>query len=104
MTKFNVFYYDTVVGNVTCENHIDAIKHLGRMYGGRIGMSVVEAQPAYNPDLSVTLQPDGYFCAIDRNNYDVDCDHTGFFTRSPQGYGRTPLDAIVDLIDNTAEG
>lgn len=58
----------------------------------------------FEMDLSITLQPDGYFCAIDRNNYDVDCDHTGFFTRSPQGYGRTPLDAIVDLIDNTAEG
>lgn len=39
--------------------------------------------------------------AIDRNNYDVDCDHTGFFSKSPTGYGRTPLDAIVDLLDNT---
>ncbi len=42
-------------------------------------------------DLSVALQPDGYFVAIDRNNHDV-------------GYGRTPLDAIVDLLDNAAEG
>lgn len=53
-------------------------------------------------DLSVVMQPDGYFAAIDRNNYDVDCDHTGFFTKSPTGYGRTPLDAIVDLLDSTA--
>lgn len=57
-----------------------------------------------NFDLAVTLCPDGYFQAIDRNNYDVDCDHTGFFTKSPAGYGRTPLDAIVDLLDNTAQG
>lgn len=55
-------------------------------------------------NVSVILEPDGYFRAIDNNNYDVDCDHTGFFTRSPTGYGRTPLDAIVDLLDNTTEG
>lgn len=49
-------------------------------------------------DISCILEPDGFFRAIDRNNYDVDCDHTGFFTTSPTGYGRTPLDAIVDLL------
>lgn len=54
-------------------------------------------------DISVTLHPDQTFVAIDRNNYDVDCDHTGFFTKSPHGYGRTPLDAIVDLLDETAQ-
>lgn len=56
-----------------------------------------------NMDVAVVLEPDGFFRAIDRNNYDVDCDHTGYFTKSPHGYGRTPLDAIVDLIDNTLE-
>lgn len=50
---------------------------------------------------AVILEPDGCFRAIDRNNYDVDCDHTGYFTKSPCGFGRTPLDAIVDLIDET---
>lgn len=50
-------------------------------------------------DISVTLHPDRTFVAIDRDNYDVDCDHTGFFSKSPSGYGRTPLDAIVDLLD-----
>jgi hypothetical protein len=54
-------------------------------------------------NVSVTLDPDGYFRAIDLDNYDVDCDHTGFFSRSPVGYGRTPLDAIVELLDETAE-
>lgn len=104
MTKFNVFYYDTVVGTVTCKDRVDAVKHMGRTYGGRVGMRIVEAAPAYNPDISVILEPDGFFRAIDNDNYDVDCDHTGFFTRSPAGYGRTPLDAIVDLLDNAAEG
>lgn len=54
-------------------------------------------------DISVALQLDGSFVAIDHNNYDVDCDHTGFFTRSPTGYGRTPLDAIMDLLDSMEE-
>lgn len=55
------------------------------------------------PDIepSVVLEPDGFFRAIDHNNYDVDCDHTGFYSNSPTGYGRTPLDAIVSLLDNT---
>lgn len=49
---------------------------------------------------SVQLEPDGFFRAIDLDTYDVDCDHTGFFSTSPTGFGRTPLDAIVDLLDN----
>ena len=51
-------------------------------------------------DVAVTLDPDGWFRAIDRNTYDVDCDQDGFFSNSPTGHGRTPLDAIVDLLDN----
>lgn len=51
-------------------------------------------------DPAVIMEPDGFFRAIDRNNYDVDCDHTGFFSNSPIGRGRTPLDAIVDLLDS----
>jgi hypothetical protein len=62
---------------------------------------IAQVNPDCGMDISVALQPDSYFVAIDRNNYDVDCDHTGFFTRSPTGYGRTPLDAIVDLLDKT---
>ncbi len=52
-------------------------------------------------NVSVQLDPDSMFRAIDLDNYDVDCDHTGFFSNSPVGYGRTPLDAIVDLLENT---
>lgn len=50
-------------------------------------------------NVSVVLDPDGCFRAIDLDNYDVDCDHTGFFSNSPVGYGRTPLDAIICLLD-----
>lgn len=49
---------------------------------------------------AVVLDPDGWFRAIDQNNYDVDCSEDGYFTTSPEGFGRTPLDAIVDLLDN----
>lgn len=60
---------------------------------------IAEVNPACMMDISVSQDPTGCFVAIDRNNYDVDCDHTGFFTKSPTGYGRTPLDAIVDLLE-----
>lgn len=54
-------------------------------------------------DISVTQTPIGFY-AIDRNTYDVDCDHTGFFCTDHVGYGSTPLDAIVDLLDKKEEG
>lgn len=52
---------------------------------------------------AVVLDPDGWFRAIDQNNYDVDCNEDGYFTTSPEGFGRTPLDAIIDLLDNMAD-
>lgn len=52
---------------------------------------------------AVVLDPDGWFRAIDQNNYDVQSDSEGFWTNSPEGYGRTPLDAIIDLLDNMAD-
>lgn len=51
-------------------------------------------------DPVVIFEPDGFFRAIDLNTYDCDCDQDGFFCTSPTGYGRTPLDAIIDLLDN----
>lgn len=51
-------------------------------------------------DISITLLPDNYYHAIDLNTYDCDCDQDGFFCTSPEGYGRTPLDAIIDLLDS----
>lgn len=55
-------------------------------------------------DVACVLEPDGFFRAIDRNTYDCDCDQDGFFCTDHVGYGRTPLDAIVDLLDNKEEG
>lgn len=54
-------------------------------------------------DVACILEPDGFFRAIDRDNYEIDCGHTGFFSTSPTGYGRTPLDAIVDLLDEVEQ-
>ena len=50
-------------------------------------------------DIEVDLMPDNYYHAIDRNTYDCDCDQDGFICTDHVGYGRTPLDAIVDLLD-----
>jgi hypothetical protein len=50
-------------------------------------------------DLSCEQDPTGWWNAIDRNTYDCDCDQDGFFCTDHVGYGRTPLDAIVDLLD-----
>lgn len=57
---------------------------------------------AHDIDPAVVLCSDGWFRAIDQNTYDVDCDQDGFFSTSPTGYGHTPLDAIIDLLDNMA--
>lgn len=103
MTKFIVFYYDTQIDAFHAADLPAALRCVGMRWGGMAGVRVVEAAPAYNPDISCILEPDGFFRAIDNDNYDVDCDHTGFFSNSPVGCGRTPLDAIVDLLDNVAE-
>ena len=50
-------------------------------------------------DIKTTLQPDGYWVAIDADTYDCDCDENGFFSHSPVGHGRTPTEAIRDLME-----
>lgn len=54
-------------------------------------------------DIQTDLNPDGYWSAIDRNTYDVDCDQDGFFSTSPVGYGLTKDAAIQDLRDQMEE-
>jgi hypothetical protein len=54
-------------------------------------------------DIATTLQPDGFWSAIDRNTYDCDCDQDGFFSISPIGYGATEQEAIADLIEQMEE-
>lgn len=51
-------------------------------------------------DIQVEQNYIGEYVAIDRDTYDCDCDQDGFFSISPVGYGKTPLDAIVDLLDS----
>lgn len=50
-------------------------------------------------DIQVDQDPTGCWNAIDLNTYDCDCDQDGFFCTDHVGCGRTPLDAIVDLLD-----
>ena len=49
-------------------------------------------------DIKTTIQPDGYWVAIDADDYDVDCDERGYFSNSPAGYGKTEQEAIDELL------
>ena len=57
------------------------------------------ASVADRMDIQVCENFIGEYQAIDANTYDADHDQDGFFSTSPTGYGKTPLDAIVDLLD-----
>lgn len=46
----------------------------------------------------------GEWEAVDLNTYDCDHNGNGFVCTDHVGYGRTPLDAIVDLLDKKEEG
>jgi hypothetical protein len=54
-------------------------------------------------DIQTTHQPNGEWTAIDADTYDVDCNDGGFFSTSPQGYGKTEQAAIEDLLDQIEE-
>ena len=54
-------------------------------------------------DIKTTLQPNGYWVAIDADNYDVDCDERGYFSNSPAGYGATETEAIRELLAEIEE-
>lgn len=58
--------------------------------------------PAPHETIEVQQDPTGYWNAIDSSTYDCDCDETGFFCTDVVGTGKTPLDAIVDLLDKKA--
>lgn len=72
--------------------HIQAIAQLQAM-GGLTDM-----------DIQVSQNYIGEWEAIDRNTYDCDCDQDGFFALDVMGHGKTPLDAIIDLLDQKEEG
>ena len=50
-------------------------------------------------NISVEQNYIGEYMAIDDDTYDCDCDQDGYFSTSLVGYGKQPLDAIVDLLD-----
>jgi hypothetical protein len=50
--------------------------------------------------LSVELQPDGYWVAIDLDDYEGESDAVGAWCNSPVGYGRTREKAVYDLFDD----
>jgi hypothetical protein len=49
-------------------------------------------------DIKTTKQPDGYWVAIDADNYDVESDSIGAWSNSPAGYGKTELEAVRELL------
>jgi hypothetical protein len=50
-----------------------------------------------------TLQPDGWFIAIDADNYEAESDSVGAWSNSPAGYGKTPNEAIEELLSDIEE-
>ena len=49
--------------------------------------------------LSVELQSDGYWMAIDLNDYEGESDSTRAWCNSPVGYGKNMWDAIEELLE-----
>ena len=49
--------------------------------------------------INVEREYDGMYYAIDIDTYDVDCDGDGFYSLSPIGYGKSALDASIDLLE-----
>jgi hypothetical protein len=54
-------------------------------------------------DIKTTKQPDGYWVAIDADNYDADFNGEQFVSNSPAGYGKTELEAIRELLAEIEE-
>jgi hypothetical protein len=49
-------------------------------------------------NIKTELRPDGYWSAIDADNYEAESDSEGWWSKSPVGYGKTEEEAIEDLI------
>lgn len=49
-------------------------------------------------DIQVRKEPDGLYHAIDADNYEAECDSVGWWSTSAVGYGKTPQQAIEDLL------
>lgn len=53
--------------------------------------------------IETTKQPDGYWVAIDADNYEAECNSEGWWSKSPAGYGRTEDEAIRELLAEIEE-
>ena len=47
--------------------------------------------------------PDNAWFAIDEDNYEVESDTVGHWTKSPEGIGDTEIDAVRDLLGQIEE-
>jgi hypothetical protein len=54
-------------------------------------------------DIKTTKQPDGYWVAIDADNYEAESDSERTWSTSPAGYGKTELEAIRELLADIEE-
>ena len=50
-------------------------------------------------DMEISQDYLGDWRAIDLNRYDVDCDADGYYSVGAVGWGLTPWEAAIDLID-----
>jgi hypothetical protein len=62
-----------------------------------------EPQNRAGMEIDAEVQPDGFWRAIDRNNYEAESDSEGWWSKSPVGYGATKAEAIADLIEQLEE-
>jgi hypothetical protein len=49
--------------------------------------------------IETSHEPDGYWHAIDADNYEAESDSVGAWSTSPQGVDDTEIGAIRDLLD-----
>jgi hypothetical protein len=47
--------------------------------------------------------PDGFWSAIDADNYEAESDSERTWSTSPQGYGDTEIEAVRDLLEQIEE-
>ena len=53
--------------------------------------------------LAIELQPDGEYCAVDADNYEGESNSVGSWSKSPVGYGKSPVAAVLDFIEQVED-
>jgi hypothetical protein len=54
-------------------------------------------------DIKTTKQPDGFWVAIDADNYEAESDSIGHWSASPVGFGSSETAAIRELLEQIEE-